>query len=157
MPGSAQMVRDLFNIDRQELLKARLRNGELSLRQSGWLGSLQLRGNQVTRVAVGRHVFEALVQALDNGQGVATAFFNRCAMSDNVIEGGDNWMVCVHHSLTGNDFRSRVSHPQFQSMLGMVIGDSATYVANHSIHDDALLRDLTARSSLAANLDIIIQ
>jgi hypothetical protein len=43
------------------------------------------------------------------------------------------------------------------TMLGMVIGDSATYVANHSIHDDALLRDLTARSSLAANLDIIIQ
>ncbi|HSJ57014.1 MAG TPA: DUF6519 domain-containing protein [Anaerolineae bacterium] len=157
MPGSAQMVRDLFNIDRQELLKARLRNGELSLRESGWLGSLQLRGNQVTRVAVARHVFEALVQALDSGQGVATAFFKRCATSDNVIEGGDNWMACVHHSLTGNDFRSRVSHPQFQSMLGMVIGDSATYVANHSIHDDALLRDLTARSSLAANLDIIIQ
>jgi hypothetical protein len=80
--------------------------------------------------------------------------FNRCLMSDNGIEGGNNWLVCMHQSMHGSDFTMRAAHLQHD--IGLVIADSSIYVATHSGDPIRMLHDVSRSSAQAANLDVAI-
>jgi hypothetical protein len=165
MPPAIDIVRKALSPNVLEGLQKSLKSGGVSLRERGALGTLQLRGNQLVRIAVAKYIIERVAKLAElqkDQQVLAFGLFQRCLISDNVIEGGDNWVVCVHQPMTGNDFTMMAAHLQDQIgpvEIGFVIADTAIYVANHSSdHDpDWVLRDISRKRSKAANLEITIK
>lgn len=156
MPPVIDFIRETFNLEIQKQLEDQLRSGQISLRDGGGLlGTLQLHGNQLVRIAVASYIFERLLKMLEGDEeDRLLGLFNRYLIGDNVIEGGHNWVVCVHQSMTGNDFTMKAT--RFRGEIGMVIADSAVYVGNHSGDPGWVLRDISRNSSQAANLDMTI-
>ena len=158
LPPTVDVVRRNFDPNgdpnRLEQLEQQLRDGIIALRGRGVLDTLQLRGNRLVRLAVASHIFNRLLSMLiEDGNNQLFGLFNRCLMSDNVIEGDDNWLVCVHQSMHGSDFTMRAAHLQHD--IGLIIADSSIYVANHS-DPGQVLRDISRNDERAANLNIRI-
>jgi hypothetical protein len=156
LPPSRAFIADSFNPNLQGQLEEALRSGRLSLRDGlGLFGTVHIQGNQLTRITTSRRIFERLIQFLQSEQPPGLfGLFNRCSLGDNVFENGANWFVTVRHSMSANHFAMRAT--RLQGEVGIVVADSSVYVGNQGGNPDWVLRDLSRRSELAANLDIAI-
>ncbi len=159
-PTPLPQVNELLSPEITRLLLRRLRENQL--RFSGFLGTLQLRGNQLVRVAVSREIVEELRKAAGGQESVTFPFdlFGRCQWSDNVFEGGQSLLVCRHLTMQGNEFTRAAASPGVSGALDVTattIADATIYVANRGTGENAtLLRDIARRSDRFANQELTI-
>jgi len=154
LPPSIAFMEEVFNANLRGLLEEQLRGGQIALRESGFLGTLFLRGNQIARVALSAQVFQRLLAILQGQAEGLFGLFNRCLVSDNVFEGSHNWFMGAHQSMTSNAFPMVAT--RFRGDIGFVIADTAIYVGNHAGDPDWVLDDISRNNSRAANLEIAI-
>ena len=158
MPASEDSLselRKLFNNEYSEKLAI-----------AGLLGSLSLQGNQLLRLTVSELVVKQLIDQLQTtatGEGKSLAFFARCLLSDNVIEGDANTLVTHHLTLNANAFSLTAARalpfatthvPRHN--LGTMISDSSIYTSNHAQRTSVLI-DISRSNQEIANLNLEIK
>lgn len=155
-PPAADFIQEAFNPTILRRLKELVKSGDVFLRGGrGSSGTLQLRGNQLVRITIAEHILEYLLKRLEGAQeNQLFAWFDRYLISDNIIESGNNWSVCDHQLMNGNDFTMKAT--LFRNDIGFVVASSAIYIGNHSGDVAWALHDSSRSSSQAANLDITI-
>ncbi len=160
LPAPVALVDELLNVDFLRLLEVRLKENQIQF--SGFLGTLQLRGNQLVRVAVSREIVAALRDAAQ-GKPFPFDLFGRCQWSDNVFEGGRSLVVCRHLTLQGNEF-TQTAQPQgrpapptanIPAVAATVVADSTIYVANHGTGNVGI-QNLSRLVEQVANQEITI-
>jgi hypothetical protein len=132
---------------------------------SAFLGALQLRGNQIVRLAIGQNVLEELRQRA-SGEGTVSFFsdvFARLLLDGNVIEGVANLILGRHLNVQANEF-TQTAAPAGRAglatgaarLLGWCVADSATYIGNQGPGEASVLVDISRLSQRVANLQITI-
>ena len=132
---------------------------------NNFLGTLQLRGNQLVRVATSSEIVQELRKAAEAQALTTFAFdlFGRCQWGDNVFEGGRSFLVCRHLTMHANEF-TQSAQPQGtpvvvaanpSAVAGTLVADSAIYVANHG-SGNVTLRNLSRLMDQVANQEITI-
>ena len=142
---------------RKNLLK-RLSEQSINL-NNVFLGTLQVRGNQLVRVAVGREIVEELNKAagIDQKVNFALDLFGRCLWDGNVIEGGRSLLVCRHLTMDANEFNKFVQPSDNNELVaGTLVADSSIYVANHGRRTGVILRNLSRLIEQVANQELAI-
>ena len=142
-------------------LTGALKQGTIQI--AGSLGGLQLRGNQLTRVAMASAVVDQLRQALTNNGGVLTNVLGRCALTDNTFEDIGSFVVAQQVSLMSNKFTlsARTVVPGAATVvsviqLGTSIADNAVFVGNQSRGQKPAWRNLSRMSDQAANVNVTV-
>jgi hypothetical protein len=164
LPAPIAAIDELLNSDILGTLSGRLKENQVRLSNS-FLGTLQLRNNQIARVGVAVEIVQELRAAAGAQQSVTFAFdlFGRCQWGDNVFESGRSVLVCRHLTLHADEF-TQSAQPQGTVVIGpsvvpalvaTVVADSALYVANHSI-GNATLRNLSRLMDQAVNQELTI-
>ncbi len=163
-PAEIAFVDQLLNVDFLQRLGSRLKENQVRL-SNNFLGTLQLRGNQLVRVTVSREVIEELRKAAEGQQSVTFPLdlFGRCQWGDNVFEGGRSFVVCRHLTLHANEF-TQSAQPQgtpaigaanIPALAGTIVADSTVYVANHG-SGNLTLRNLSRLLDQAVNQELTI-
>jgi hypothetical protein len=135
------------NVDRIEAWGRALEAGALRVVSTG--ATLQLRDCRLTRLAVGAAVAHALFQTpADPGD---IEMFGAALLSDNVLVADDNVLAAEQASLTGTEF------VRPGDVVGVTIGDSAIFTANHGPAAAARLIAIARRHADAANLDLTVE
>lgn len=130
---------------------------------SAFLGSLQLHGNQLVRLAIGHAALEELRQRA-GGQGtvsLAGDVFARLLLAGNVFEGVANLTVGRHLTVQANEF-TQTAAPAGRAglstgaarLLGWFVADSATYIGNQGVGEASTLVDISRLSERVANLQM---
>ena len=156
-------IDELLNVDMLSRLSSWLK--ERVRFTSNFLGTLQLRGNQLVRVTVSREMIEELRKAAETLQTSVFPLdlFGRCQWGDNVFEGGRSFLVCRHLTLHANEF-TQTAQPQgatvpvpgaLPAVAGTLVADSTIYVANHG-SGNLTLRNLSRLMDQAANQELTI-
>ena len=163
-PAEIAFIDQLLNVDFLQRLGNRLKENQVRL-SNNFLGTLQLRGNQLVRVAVSREVIEELRKAAEGQQSVTFPLdlFGRCQWGDNVFEGGRSFVVCRHLTMHANEF-TQAAQPQgtpaigaanIPALAGTIVADSTVYVANHG-SGNVTLRNLSRLLDQAVNQELTI-
>jgi hypothetical protein len=163
-PAPIPFIDELLNVDFLQRISSRLKENQIRLINS-FLGTLQLRGNQIVRMAVGTEVIEELRKAAEGQQSVTFPIdlFGRCQWGDNVFEAGRSFVVCRHLTLHANEF-TQTAQPQAAPgitpaaapvLVGTIVADSTIYVANHG-SGNATLRNLSRLMDQVANQELTI-
>ena len=164
LPAPIALIDQLLTANVLPVLSSRLKENQIRL-SNNFLGTLQMRGNQLVRVAVSSEIVQELRKAAD-AQAVTTfAFdlFGRCQWGDNVFEGGRSFLVCRHLTMHANEF-TQSAQPQgtpaigavnIPGLAGTIVADSAIYVANHGT-GNVTLRNLSRLLDQVANQEITI-
>lgn len=132
---------------------------------SAFMGTLQLRGNQLVRLAVGQAMLQELRQ---RATGEATSslegdVFGRLLLDGNVIEGGLSMALARHLNVHGNEF-TRTATPAV-NRLGTVgnaplpdlfLADSSTYVGNQGAGTATVIMDIARVSERVANVQMTV-
>jgi hypothetical protein len=165
MPGSLEMLAqsagDLAKLDQQPNEPG----GSRLVIASAFLGTLQLRGNQLVRLAVGHTMLDELRQRA-GGEGnasLASDAFARLLLDGNVIEGVLNLTLARHLNVRANEFtqtaapagRSRLAAGTART-LGWFVADSATYIGNQGTSAASILVDLSQVSERVANVQMTV-
>ena len=124
-------------------LKAMQASGQLQLDLSS--AALHLRDNVLTRIVLGGDVMEQLKTPSD--RVALSGLYADALLTDNVVRLPESSLVTGHASLTSNDFR------EDSADAGVVLSDSATFVANHAPNDIRLF-SVANQALEAANLTI---
>lgn len=130
---------------------------------SAFLGTLQLRGNQLVRLAIGHAMLEELRQRAP-GEGPISFFsdvFARLLLDGNVIEGIANVTLGRHLNVQANEF-TQTAAPAGRAglaagaarLLGWFVADSATYIGNQGAGEASVLVDISRVSERVANLQM---
>jgi hypothetical protein len=130
---------------------------------SAFLGSLQLHGNQLVRLAIGHAALEELRQRA-GGQGtvsLAGDVFARLLLAGNVFEGVANLTIGRHLTVQANEF-TQTAAPAGRAglstgaarLLGWFVADSATYIGNQGVGEASTLVDISRLSERVANLQM---
>jgi hypothetical protein len=142
-------------------LRNRLREGASPL--VGEAGVVQVRGNRLTNLLLGRGIADA-VRRLGTGQTSrvpVNAVFESFLLDGNVVAGENSMLLARHLSLNANDFTGSATRPTAAGapLIGAVIGDTALYVGNHGRNNlkPAVVFDATRASDRVANLELVIQ
>ena len=151
-----------LNADEIKKLITLLKAAPATVRVSGLSGTLQLRGNQLTRVAVAQRIVDQLRQIMAAGTGTITNVFGRCAVTDNVFEDGLSQIVCQQLSLTANKFTFSARPvaaaavvtflPSFNA--GTSIADNAVFLGNQARGQRVFWQDISRISDKAANVEL---
>ncbi len=146
-PADIAFVDEQLNVDILQRIGSRLKENQLRF-SNNFLGTLQLRGNQLVRVAVAREIVAALREAALADGFVTFPFdlFSRFQWGDNVFEGGRSLLVCRHLTLHGNEF-TQFAQPTATpgatanqpNVAGTIVADSTVYLANHGTGNMTLL------------------
>ncbi|MCS6825257.1 MAG: DUF6519 domain-containing protein [Caldilinea sp.] len=163
MPGSPEMIAQMGG----ELLKLDARPNEpggsrLTI-AGAFLGTLQLRGNQLVRLAIGHTMLEELRQRA-GGEGtvsLAGDVFARLLLDGNVFEGMTHLTLGRHLNVQANEF-TQTAAPAGRAglatgavrMLGWFVADSATYIGNQGVGEASVLVDIARLSERMANLQL---
>ena len=110
-------------------------------------GTLQLRGNRLTRVAVGAQLSTLLAALPDNLARLSV--IGSALVSDNVIDRGGNLLLADHLALTATAFTAD------DGDVGGALTDSSIFTANHAPNDVRLFSVARARA-VAGNLTLNI-
>ena len=124
-------------------LKAMLAAGQVELDVTP--GALHLRDNALTRIALAGDVIAELKKP--SHVLALSGLYADAFLTDNVLRLPQSSLVVGHASLTSNDFR------EDEAPAGVVLSDSATFVANHAPNDVQLF-SVANRAAEAANLTI---
>ena len=169
-PAASTLSDPLSDVKKLELLSSWLKDDQYRL-SNRFLGTLQMRGNQLVRVAVARKIVDELVSVAEQllsaaeKQSISLGFelFGRCLWGDNVFEGGHSLVVCRHLTLQANEF-TQFADPlgtpgmdgaNAPAIAGTFIADSTIYVANHG-SGNVTLRNLSRLMGQAANQEITV-
>ena len=110
---------------------------------------LQLRNNQVTRVAA-TEFFLQMAAIGDAGPDPNLPVYRNAFVTDNLFKGLENTFIAGHVALTTNVFEL------FGTAVGVVAGSSATYIGNKGFSPNATLWNLAVESEQVANLLLTI-
>jgi hypothetical protein len=164
LPAPIALVDQLLNVDFLQRLGSRLKENQIRL-SNNFLGTLQLRGNQLVRVAVSSEIVQELRKAAEAQALTTFAFdlFGRCQWGDNVFEGGRSFLVCRHLTMRANEF-TQSAQPQGTpsvvaanppALAGTLVADSTIYVANHGT-GNMTLRNLSRLMDQGTNQELTI-
>jgi len=165
LPAPADFVTEIFNTGFFVQLRSSIKEGHTTF--SGLLGTLQVRGNQLVKIAVSRNIIERLQQLATGPKGIMFNLFGRCLMADNVLASAPSVLVAQHLAMTANVF-TMVAFPkiftfvehetvsQVQTPVAIVVGDSSIFVGNHGTRQNPVLANATRVISEAANLEITL-
>ena len=119
----------------------------------GLQGTLEIRGNRLVGITVGKDIPGSLEQPVDSGdKNWRLNIFARCVLSENVIE-GVSLIVSQDLALTTNDFvMSAVASTKRQVIqAGGAIADSSVYVGNQGCRSGIAWSDISHVSKGTAN------
>ena len=164
LPAPIALIDQLLNVDMLQQLGSRLKENQIRL-SNNFLGTLQLRGNQLVRVATSSEIVQELRKAAEAQALTTFAFdlFGRCQWGDNVFEGGRSFLLCRHLTIHANEF-TQSAQPQgtpvpapvsVPAVAGTLVADSAIYVANHR-NGNVTLRNLSRLMDQGTNQEITI-
>ena len=161
LPAEPDFVAEVLNDDILQRLSSRFKENQIRFVNS-FLGTLQLRGNQLVRVAVARQIVEEVRRVAEEEEVVSFAFdlFSRCQWSENVFEGGLSVLVCRHLTMNAHEF-TQTAQPQgipvitanLPIVAGTIIADSSLYVANHGT-GNVTLRNRSRLTEGVANQEL---
>jgi hypothetical protein len=132
---------------------------------SAFMGTIQLRGNQLVRLAVGHAMLEELRQrsAGDGNASLSGDAFARLLLDGNVIEGVLNLTLARHLNVRANEFTQTASPSARAGLstgagrtLGWFLADSATYIGNQGASEASTLVDIARVSQRVANLQMTV-
>jgi Family of unknown function (DUF6519) len=128
----------------------------------GIAGDVHIRGNRFGRLALGREMI-ALMHDLVPNPRIVVSVYESFHVSDNMIDSVVSETVARHTALTSNDFTLEglpVNQPPPNGEIAHVIGDTASYTANHARLAVAAnfpnIVDITRASAEVANLELHI-
>jgi hypothetical protein len=164
-PGSLEMIAqsatELVKLDQQPNEPG---GSRLSI-SSAFLGTLQLRGNQLVRLAIGHALLEELRQlAATNGNvSLNSDAFGRLLLDGNVIEGVANLTLARQLTIQANTF-TQTSAPTARAglttgaarTLGWCVADSAIYIGNQGANTASVLVDIARVSERVANVQMAV-
>jgi hypothetical protein len=132
----------------------KLSSGALSLSRAA--GTLHLRNNDLTSLAVGARMAER-INALNRSRASEDSLeglYAESFITDNTIARPYNHFVAFHVALTSTFFTANDTEP-VGAFSGIVIGDSAIYMGNHtSMYEEVI--NVSRRHEAAGNLDFSI-
>jgi hypothetical protein len=107
--------------------------------------SLLLARNQISRLRVSGE----LIILLRDGQGEVTGLFRTARLTDNVFTLGDNDLVCVEATLSGNRFVPG------EPRIATVVGRTAFYFGNHGPDNDSFtIKNVSLRTNGQTRFDL---
>jgi hypothetical protein len=126
-------------------------------------GDVHVRDNRLGHLAVGESIIRLLTDLVQNPRPLLS-FYESFHVTDNVIDGVVSAILAGHTALTSNDFtmdQLPPNKPPPDGLVVCVVGDTATYTANHARFlgpgvAPAALFDATRASAQAANLELTI-
>ncbi len=128
-----------------------------------FMGTLQMRGNQLVRVAVGGEFMEAIREAaLAEGRLPIPDLFSRSVWEANVIEDGGNLVAVSMLTLADNIF-TMMAFPTSQREFrwaGFFLSQQAVILGNQATGGREIgprLADLSRDSEVVANLGLIVE
>jgi hypothetical protein len=141
-------------LDRLKQLQAQMREGRFLLGDGSLpLGTLELRGNQLLRMAIAEPVATVLSQQFDTSRVIG--FFNEVLLTDNVFESEPNILAAMHCGLSGNQFQSQ-QRTRFTAVSGgvggVIVAQSGVYVGNRG--EGQSYMEITQFPGNAANVRI---
>jgi len=165
MPGSLEMIAgsagELVNLDRTPNEPG----GSRLTISSAFLGTIQLRGNQLVRLAIGHAMLEELRQrsASEGNTSLDGDAFARLLLDGNVIEGVLSLTLARHLNVRANEFTQTAS-PNARvdlstgagRMLGWFLADTATYIGNQGTSSTSTLVDIARVSQRVANMEMTV-
>ncbi len=164
MPAAPTLVNQILNGS----FLAKLRNQFKGLAEeptvsisNGFLGTLQVRGNQIARVAVAQTIVQQIANKSTPGN-YPFDVFGRCLLTDNVIESNGNLVIAKHLTLASTEFTmvaaAAGSAISTNAVLPMTVtlADGAIFMGNHGAGSTTILADISRISQNVANLDITI-
>jgi hypothetical protein len=166
MPGSVEMIAQ--SAARLQQLKPQPNEpGSRVTVASAFMGTVQLRGNQLVRLAIGQMLLEELERMVDNdGSSVLRSdVFARILLDGNVLEGTLNLAVARHLNLQANEFsqtaapRQRSSFagaPTLVNVVAWAVADSAIYIGNQAVSENSRLFDIARISQRVGNIQLTI-
>jgi len=165
LPGSLEMIAgsatELLRLDRTPNEPG----GSRLTISSAFLGTIQLRGNQLVRLAVGHAMLEELRQrsAGDGNASLSGDAFARLLLDGNVIEGVVNLTVARHLTAQANEFTQTAAPTARAGLatgaartLGWCVADAAVYIANQGAGTASVLVDIARISERVANLQMTV-
>lgn len=133
----------VLTVDQLRLLRDRLQSGALRLVSRG--ESLLLARNLISRLRVGG---DLIIQLRDQTQGDVPGLYRDVRLTDNVFALGNNDLVCLEATLSGNRFVA-------SERMAVVIADTAYYFGNHGPNNDNIaIRNVAAGSNRATRDDL---
>jgi len=164
-PGSLEMIAqsatELVKLDQQPNEPG---GGRLSI-SSAFLGTLQLRGNQLVRLAIGHALLEELRQlaGAPNTPNLSSDAFGRLLLHGNVIEGVANLTLARHITIQANEFTQTAAPTARAGLatgtartLGWCMADAAVYIANQGAGTASVLVDIARISERVANVQMTV-
>jgi Family of unknown function (DUF6519) len=124
-----------------------LRAGQLKLTATA--GVFQGRGNRLTRLSVAEAVIRQLQKIIQGQGGELAGLYRSLLLTDNVVEAGGNWFVAGRSSLASTFLQTGAPAV---GRAGVLLGDAATFTANHGPGQEAELIDISLAHAEAANL-----
>ena len=155
---SGEATIDGFLDKLKNMLKRKIKEEKVIPTITGLQGTLEIRGNRLVGITVGRDILNSLNELADSKSSKwSLNIFARCILSENVIE-GVSLIVSQHLAMATNDFAlSAVAHPGEDNIpAGGSIADSSVYVGNHGCRPGVAWKDISRVSERAANLEIRI-
>ncbi len=164
-PGSLEMIAqtagEVVKLDQQPNEPG---GSRLSI-TSAFLGTLQLRGNQLVRLAIGHALLEELRQlAASNGNvSLNSDAFGRLLLEGNVIEGVLNLTLARQLTVQANAFTQTAAPTARAGLstgtartLGWCVADTAIYLANQGAGTASVLVDIARLSERMANVQMTV-
>jgi hypothetical protein len=165
MPGSLEMIAqtavELVKLDQQPNEPG---GSRLSI-SSAFLGTLQLRGNQLVRLAIGHALLEELRQlaAQTGSVNLSSDALARLLLDGNVIEGIVNLTLARHLTAQANEF-TQTAAPTARSglstgagrTLGWCIADAAVFIGNQGTSESSVLVDISRVTQRVANVQMTV-
>ncbi len=127
-------------------------------------GEVHIRDNRLGRIALSIEMIKLLIDLVGNGAPLLQWAFGSLHLVDNRIDGAVNEVLAGHVVVTGNEF-TLAALPPFvfppNGHVGRVLGDTATYTANHAQRRrrdvTLVILDATRASAEGVNLELQIQ
>ncbi len=130
-PGEVEL-----NEDQLDILRRNMATGAVVLESRN--EGLLLARNQISRLRVSGD----LILRLREGQGEVEGLFRTARLTDNVFTLGDNDLVCVEATLSGNRFVAG------EPRIAVVVARTAFYLGNHGPGDDNFtIRNVSLRTN----------
>jgi hypothetical protein len=164
-PGSLEMIAqtagELVRLDQQPNEPG---GSRLSI-SSAFLGTLQMRGNQLVRLALGHALLEELRQhaATEGNASLNSDAFGRLLLEGNVIEGVLSLTLARQFTVQANAF-TQTAAPFARAglatgaarTLGWCVADSAVYIGNQGANTASVLVDIARVSERVANAQMTV-
>jgi hypothetical protein len=131
-PGEVEL-----NEDQMDILRRNMATGAVTLESRN--ESLLLARNQISRLRVSG---DLIIRLRDLGSGEVEGLFRTARLTDNVFTLGDNDLVCVEATLSGNRFVAG------EPRIAVVVARTAFYLGNHGPADDNFtIRNVSLRTN----------